>query len=363
MIVNRREFLEALGAIVGTVPARSPNPIAQAVRVTTAKGLTATVRTFGPDARGSAAFNADGPIDVAVDARKLYEVVRADESVTLRLTAKGERLEVAGDSGRFSLFTLSVGDCPPEPKMDSDASANGVLPTLRAVSEFCAKEMSRYAIAGVLVELRDNRDDAWAVATDGRALAAFRISDPLYTGGGVVSRIVPEALIRHAGALGDEACISVSATSAALAGEACSVTGPLVEGAFPPWRDILPKRDEATTTIVVNAETLLSAVRRAKLATSEESRGVLFDLADGTLTLSARCEGSEASVGCAVVSIVGERTTRIKLSPVYVEKAVRALGAEKVAVYVKSHKSAVEFAPEGSEDRRVVIMPISLEVA
>src|SRR5262249_54859658 len=61
----------------------------------------------------------------------------------------------------------------------------------------------------------------------------------------------------------------------------------LVEGRFPKWREVFPKRPDAVK-LDLAVGPLYSAVRQAMIVTSEESRGVDFTFAEGKVVLAGR---------------------------------------------------------------------------
>ena len=61
----------------------------------------------------------------------------------------------------------------------------------------------------------------------------------------------------------------------------------LVEGRFPKWRDVFPRRTDVVKTELAVGP-FYAAVRQAAIATSEESRGVDFTFDNGLLVLSGR---------------------------------------------------------------------------
>ena len=66
----------------------------------------------------------------------------------------------------------------------------------------------------------------------------------------------------------------------------------LVEGRFPKWKDVFPKRKEAIQ-IDISTGPMYSALRQASIVSRDESRGVDFTFDSGTVVLS----GSTAEVG------------------------------------------------------------------
>ena len=69
----------------------------------------------------------------------------------------------------------------------------------------------------------------------------------------------------------------------------------LVEGAFPPFEDVIPKDQDKKVTF--DASELASAIRQAALLTNEESKGVRMSFKDKMLTLTSRApEMGEAEI-------------------------------------------------------------------
>jgi DNA polymerase-3 subunit beta len=61
----------------------------------------------------------------------------------------------------------------------------------------------------------------------------------------------------------------------------------LVEGRFPKWRDVFPQR-QVSVKIELAVGPLHAAVRQAAIVASEESRGIDFKFANGTLLMVGR---------------------------------------------------------------------------
>ena len=66
----------------------------------------------------------------------------------------------------------------------------------------------------------------------------------------------------------------------------------LVEGRYPNWRQVFPKREDAVL-LDMTVGPIFAALRQAAIVTDHESRGIDFTFADGTLKL----EASTAEIG------------------------------------------------------------------
>src|SRR5207248_4405705 len=74
-----------------------------------------------------------------------------------------------------------------------------------------------------------------------------------------------------------------------------TLTSSLVEGQFPPYEDVIPK--DADKKMTAATADFLSAIRRAALLTTEESRGVRMSFSKKGLVLNSRSpESGEATI-------------------------------------------------------------------
>jgi hypothetical protein len=97
----------------------------------------------------------------------------------------------------------------------------------------------------------------------------------------------------------------------------------LVEGNFPKYEDIIPSDYQKKVTLPTDAA--LSAVRRAALLTSEESRGIKLALTKNKLIFSAKApETGDAEVD-VIVEYTGE-PIEIGFNPQFLADAIRVIG-------------------------------------
>jgi DNA polymerase-3 subunit beta len=105
----------------------------------------------------------------------------------------------------------------------------------------------------------------------------------------------------------------------------------LVEGRFPKWRDVFPKRRESVQ-IELAVGPLYAALRQAAIVANEDSRGIDFAFADGTLVLS----GTTAEIGQSRVELPvaydGPSLT-VTLDNRYVAEFLRVLDPEKTLTF------------------------------
>ena len=141
-------------------------------------------------------------------------------------------------------------------------------------------------MGGVLLEMEG--DKITAVGTDGRRLA--KMEGPAHSVGGHQTAnqttIVPTramTLLERAVSDSDgEIQLSARANDILIRSPRFTIYSRLVEGRFPKWRDVFPRRSDVVKT-ELSVGPLHAAVRQAAIATSEESRGIDFNFEEGLL--------------------------------------------------------------------------------
>jgi DNA polymerase-3 subunit beta len=131
-----------------------------------------------------------------------------------------------------------------------------------------------------------------------------------------------------------------------------------VEGRFPKWRDVFPRRDDATS-VQLSVGPLFAAVRQAAIVTSEESRGIDFTFSDGQLLLVARSAQAGQSRVELPIAYQGPAIS-ITLDPRYVIDFLKVLDSENnFALEIKDAESAGVCTTE--DGYGYVIMPLARE--
>jgi len=257
------------------------------------------VRLQVPDVEVSTAGAAVIPV------QRLSLILRESNDEFLDINADGEKTIVKGHGTRFELQAQNPDEFPEVIDFDSKAyyevSASVLKELIKRTLFATDAESSRYALGGVLLEIDD--DLLTAVGTDGRRLAKMagaikKVGTPDKTGATIVparsmqlmERILPdgEALVH----------LLPQSNELLMRDEHGVFYTRLVEGRYPPWREVLPTRDE-TNKIEIPVGPMYSALRQAAIVSSDESRGIDFTFGGGSLVLS----NSTAEVGQSRVEI------------------------------------------------------------
>lgn len=282
------------------------------------------------------------------------------------------KIEVSSDAVwircGFSEFRLSAEDPADYPPVaDFEDEDYFILPknefrqAIRRTIFATDAESTRYALGGILMELTPER--ATLAATDSRRLAVVHIpakaqgvapasaSQPIIPAKGM--QLIEKSL----GDLDEEIHLAVHANDVVLRSGSTVISSQLVQGRFPDYRKVIPANFQTTIDLAVGP--FHSAVRQAQIVTNEESRGVDFTFAAGTLRLSSQATDIGQSKIELPISYDGPEL-KITFDPRYVADFLRVLDPAAQAQFKLIDQDSA--AVLSAEDRYTyVIMPLSRE--
>jgi len=275
---------------------------------------------------------------------RLLQIVKAASGDEVTLKASGTTVSVKCGRGSWTLPTEDVAEYPTWEPADLKAvcrlPADQFARAARATTYATDVESSRYALGAVLIEVA-NGNPTW-VATDGRRLSCVETE----TDQAVDDRqtLVPcRVLDIVAGMATGDGSVQVEANAKEVRFdlEGTTVTGRIVEGRYPRWRDVVGQPEGQATVLEVGE--LLAAVRSAAIVTSEQSKGVDLTWTADTLVISGRSsEYGESTVKCPLVA--AGSTSPTKVDPRYVIEFLRSIPADEepqVDVYATDSQSRV----------------------
>ncbi|MHC4617706.1 MAG: DNA polymerase III subunit beta [Planctomycetota bacterium] len=319
---NRGALADALGLLTSVVPSRTPKPILRCVKIAAEGGevkVCATDLEVGINYLLSE-VQVEEAGEVVVPADRLAAIVRESSDEVLSLEAAEGTCEIRGADSHFTIYGQEAGQYPAVPDFDGEPDIEVGLENLQAGITQClfatAKESTRYAINGVLWEIKGKKLSL--VATDGRRLARCRLNlakepkkrtekakgdSKADSSTLAVQMIVPAktmSLLEKVGSHGKDA-VAVKLVDNQILINCANVviSSNLVEGNFPKYEDIIPS--DYDKKLALSTEAALSAVRRSALLTSEESRGIKLSIGKDGIVFSGRApETGDAQVNMPV---------------------------------------------------------------
>lgn len=362
---QRGPLTAAFQIVGGAVPARTPKDILKNVKLEVGPNGAILI---GTDSECSLRYQIPD-VDCTSRGEALLPTARVMQ-ILRELSDELVKIEVTSDAiwirSGFSEFRLSAEDPADFPPVaDFEDEEYFILPksefrqaTRRTIFATDA-ESTRYALGGVLIELTPER--ATLVATDSRRLAVMHI--PARVRGaapaGGMQPIIPakgmQLIEKSLGETDEEIHLAVHANDVVVRCGKTVISTQLVQGRFPDYRKVIPAN--FSTQIDLPVGPFYSAVRQAQIVTNEESRGVDFTFAPGTLRLSSKATDIGQSKIELPISYDGPELT-ITFDPRYIADFLRVLESAGTAQFrIIDRDSAAVLAVE---DRYTyVIMPLS----
>ena len=133
----------------------------------------------------------------------------------------------------------------------------------------------------------------------------------------------------------------------------------LIDGSFPPYQALLPKRENGLE-VSLNRREFESALRRINVLTTDRFKAVNFLFKDQKLTLEA--DTPELGHGTTVLPCRHEKgkSMKIRFNCFYILDAVQVLTKNKVEAFLKDASSGMIVQEEGNKNYTAVVMPMTL---
>jgi DNA polymerase-3 subunit beta len=370
--ITKSEFLRGLGRIQSIVEKRNSMPIlANVLLEAPSKGAEAKLHLAATDLevgiRSQHDANVSEPGGLTVSAKKLFEIIRelSDEKVELSATPNSY-LEIRCNRSRFTLAGTVAEEYPTLPEFSPEKT---VLIPASVLSEMIERTMyaasideTRYNLNGVYLEVLDDTGAIRLVATDGHRLASIDREIEGDTSALASGVIIPRKGLGELKRLVDEDDAEeielAFANNSGLARKGdVTLVMRLIEGEFPNYNQVIPKN--LTRHLILPTDTLVHAVRRVALLSSERSRAVKLEVSDGQLVITS----SNPDLGDAReeldIDYAGEALA-IGFNAKYLLDAIGAIQSKEVRFSFQDELSPSRLSPPDDEKTIAVVMPMRI---
>jgi len=345
--IQREPFFKAFQLAATVAPSRSPKAILQNVKiectdsacVLTATDMEVGIRVVVPDVTVETAGTAVIPVT------RLSMILRESRDDTLSIDASAEKTIIKGKGSKFELQAHNPDEFPDvadfEAKDYYELPANVFRELIKRTLFATDAESSRYALGGVKVQ-RGKIETVGTPADTGTSTIVPARSMQL------IDRILPDS--------DDKVQISPQANELLVRSPDGIFFTRLVEGRYPKWQEVIPKRDDGHK-IEIAVGPMYQSLRQAAIVSSDESRGVDFTFENGSLVLSnTTAEVGESRIEMPV-PFDGESMT-ITLDHRYVADFLKVLQPDKTFTFdIKDGEQAAYCSTE--DEYGYVIMPLS----
>lgn len=283
-------------------------------------------------------------------ARRLFSIIRELPTSEIEVDVDDKNVaSIKCGSSFFRIMGMPEEEFPPLAKFDGKreiAVPQAVLrDMLKKTSYAISNDETRFVLNGVLMSFKS--DKLTIVATDGRRLALVE-HEAEFAKANEVDVILPTKAVNELlRVLIDQGDVKVQVGDNQIAfhltkPEAAAskdkpaepkssllLVSKLVEGSYPNYRQVIPA--EAKERIAVERETLLTALRRAALLTSDKSNSVKLTFGKNNLGISANTPDVGEARESLAINYKGKEMS-IAFNPEYMMDPLRNLDADEVFI-------------------------------
>ncbi|MCS6978384.1 MAG: DNA polymerase III subunit beta [Gemmatales bacterium] len=295
-VFDREALLHAFQTVSGVVPSRPVRPVLANGKLVV-ESDRAVLAATDLDAVGIRyeirGVQVRQPGVVLAPCHQTASILKEMPDQEITLTGDEQRCVIEGSASEFEVPSEDPAQYPDVPSWQGEnyhQIAAGVLRELITRTAFAAAvEGARYALNGVMWELGPERFRL--VATDGRRLAVADAVGIMHGKHSTESQtpVVPtKAMTLIERSLTDpeeQVFVAFGPNEVLVKTSRAEVYGRLVEGRFPPYKEVFPKKH--TARVKLTAGPFLAAIRQAATISDPESRGVSFAFGKGKVTLSS----------------------------------------------------------------------------
>jgi DNA polymerase-3 subunit beta len=364
-IINRLQILQNIVSQRSTLPILS-NYLLETKGADRRLWITSTDLEIGMCSGISAQVIEDGAI--TVPARKFGEILHSfsqakEPGVSIEIK-ENNRVQVTASGSRFQLAGIPREDYPALPKFREGEAfsfpGEALVEMIQKTAFASSTDETRYVLNGALFSIKEG--SALMVATDGRRLALTR--RPVAAGSKEFSIIVPaKALLEIVRVIshqpkGGPLTVLLDPTENQLGARVGDTTlfCRLIEGAFPNWEQVIPKRHEIR--LRASRQEFLEATRRASLCIADRVGTCSYRLHKDRCDISSKTLGQyEFEESAPVLEVEGPDGFEVAFSPAYVLDFLKALPGDEFEMLMTSSVNPTLFRAPGQTDYLYVVMP------
>ena len=297
---------------------------------------------------------------VVAPGRLLTDIVRALEPGAVLLQGDEEELQVSAGRSQFMLRPYRAGDFPHLAASSGPSvslSTAGLVEALRQVVRAASSEDTRPVLTGVLMAAES--EGIRLVATDSYRLAVKDLPGARGVLGEGQKVLVPSrALSELQRLLGGEAAaveVQLGAHDVRFAVGQVKLTTRLIEGEFPPYRQLIPFN--YPNRLVIGREAFLDAIRRVRLVPRDATTPARISLRADTAQLSVITNDWGQATEEVDAKYEGAEMT-IAFNPQYLAEGVEAITGEEVLLETIDALKPATLKPTDKADYVYLLMPV-----
>lgn len=309
---------------------------------------------------------------VLLNVARVGQIIRESTDDHLTISVDGAMLLITTRTSEFRLNSIDPKEYPSVPGWDQKSWVELPCRWLREAikrTSFSTDDTStRFALGGIRFEMNyevTEGDDPkiHVIATDGRRLAVVtgpvkEVGSQILNYGAIVPTAAMSLVAKSLGDRDEAVKMAVTSADAIFSIGRTTITTRQVEGRYPNWRQVLPKR-ENSAKIPMTVGPTHAVIRQAAIVADSESRGVDFKFHEGSMLLEASTADSGHSHVELPIQYDGD-AIRMRMDYRFVCDFLKAL--DPAAAFTLDVQSSTASALLTTNDGySYVVMPMALD--
>jgi DNA polymerase-3 subunit beta len=368
VICNKNLLLKAFQAVSSVVPTKSSMPVLQNIKLTADEKtlfLSATDFEVGIQYPIPAEVKENG--SVIIPDHRLGGILRetTDEEITIETNEGVVNLQTK--TSKYKIMCMDISEYPDFPvfneKKSISINSKGLREMVRKTTFATSQEITRYALTGLLMEIK--KKEVRMVASDGKRLAYIKRRSEQNLDNEIKVIISPKSLNLLERTIENEdqiLKIEIDETQCKILipqkdSKGIFLFSRLIEGAFPDYENVIPT--DSDKKIEISAQELLLAMRQVALVTTDKFKATQITFDNNKMSLLTRTQDvGEADIKIPI-KYSGE-PFKITFNPEFFIDALRVVGNEEITLGLKD-KTSPAVIKQG-KDYIYLVMPLTIEM-
>jgi len=368
--INKSDIRNVLSKVQGLTGRRTNLAISESVLIkTTEAGITLTATDLETGFEGFYPASVETEGTIAINAKKLYEIVRDFPSDEILINEVDNRwIKIGNQSIEYNIVGMNPDDFPDTPQIE-DVEFFEIIPS--ALKNMIEKSIviggptddKRAHINGIYFERISSEEQKLVrmVSTDGSRLSTadciYDKDAKLTEGAGII--IPKKGLHEVSKFLGSEESVKIGIKDNhfILKKDSETIIIRLLEGEFPKYNDIISKKDGRA--VKLDRRLFLMMLKRMSILSSDSYKGVVFIFDNNSLKVTATNPDIGESKEEMEIEFEGEHL-EVAFNPKYFTETLSVIDEDTISLNIVDERRPCLVEGVNDKSYLTVIMPMRI---
>lgn len=303
---------------------------------------------------------------VTIPAKLFFDLLNSIDDEKITLTEKDNKITIKGKNTKSIIKGLSASDFPLIPKIKNPIASFSInAQTFKKAiiknSFTPASDETRPVLTGIF--FKSTKDNFILAATDSYRLSENKIAHSeknVKETNAIIPKRTMVELTRIIGSYNDKLNILFGENQVAFELNGIYYISRLIEGSFPEYEQIIPKK--YSLLITIEKEKLLNSLKTANLFSRESANNIKIEVKKekGIIIKSYSQQVGENESEVNTKNISGKEQ-KFSINSLYLQDAINALEEKNIKIEIVDPQSPIKISGEKNKNYFCIIMPLRQE--